>query len=75
MDKKFLVLNIAQEYRADLENLPWDMPLIKWDDKQIKFLDIRKGISKHGQISQPSCPIDRSMTPTSEGMPLAEMKV
>jgi hypothetical protein len=47
MDKKYLVFNIAQEYRADLENLPWDMPLIKWDDKQIKFLDIRKGISKH----------------------------
>ncbi len=47
MDKKYLVLNIEQEYRADLENLPWDIPLIKWDDKQIKFLDIRKGISKH----------------------------
>ena len=40
MDKKYLVLNIEQEYRTDLENLPWDMPLDKWDDKQIKFLDI-----------------------------------
>ena len=47
MDKKYLVLNIEQEYRADLENLPWDTPLIEWSDKQIKFLDIRKGISKH----------------------------
>jgi hypothetical protein len=47
MDKKYLVLNIEQEYRTDLENLPWDTPLIEWSDKQIKFLDIRKGISKH----------------------------
>lgn len=47
MDKKYLVLNIEQEYRIDLENLPWDTPLIEWNDKQIKFLDIRKGISKH----------------------------
>jgi len=47
MDKKYLVLNIEQEYCTDLENLPWDTPLIEWSDKQIKFLDIRKGISKH----------------------------
>jgi len=47
MDKKYLVLNIEPEYRADLENLPWDTPLIEWSDKQVKFLDIRKGISKH----------------------------
>lgn len=47
MEKKYLVLNIEQEYRADLENLPWDTPLIEWNDKQVKFLDIRKGISKH----------------------------
>ncbi len=47
MDKKYLVLNIEQEYRADLENLPWDTPLIEWNDKQVKFLDVRKGISKH----------------------------
>jgi hypothetical protein len=47
MDKKYLVLNIEQEYRADLENLPWDTPLIEWNDKQVKFLEIRKGISKH----------------------------
>ena len=47
MDKKYLVLNIEQEYRSDLENLPWDTPLIEWNDKQVKFLDIRKGISKH----------------------------
>lgn len=47
MDKKYLVLNIESEYRPDLENLPWDTPLTEWSDKQIKFLDIRKGISKH----------------------------
>ena len=47
MDKKYLVLNIEQEYRVDLENLPWDTPLNEWNEKQIKFLDIRKGISKH----------------------------
>lgn len=47
MDRKYLVLNIEPEYRADLENLPWDTPLIEWNDKQVKFLDIRKGISKH----------------------------
>lgn len=47
MDKKYLVLNIEPEYRVDLENLPWDTPLNEWNEKQIKFLDIRKGISKH----------------------------
>ena len=47
MDKKYLVLNIESEYRDDLENLPWDTPLNEWSDKQVKFLDIRKGISKH----------------------------
>jgi len=47
MDKKYLVLNIEQEYRTDLKNLPWDTPLIEWNDKQVKFLDIRKGSSKH----------------------------
>ncbi len=47
MDKKYLVLNIEPEYRTDLENLPWDTPLIEWNDKQLKFLEIRKGVSKH----------------------------
>lgn len=47
MDKKNLVLNIEPEYRSDLENLPWDIPLNEWDEKHVKFLDIRKGISKH----------------------------
>ncbi|MFZ1519900.1 MAG: DUF4032 domain-containing protein [Ignavibacteriaceae bacterium] len=47
MDKKYLVLNIEQEYRADLENLPWNLPLAEWNEKHVKFLYIRKGISKH----------------------------
>ena len=42
MDKKYLVLNIEQEYRADLENLPWDTPLNEWNDKQVKFLGYQK---------------------------------
>ncbi|MDP2364779.1 MAG: DUF4032 domain-containing protein [Ignavibacteria bacterium] len=47
MDKKYLVISTEPDYRADLENLPWDTPLIEWSDKQVKFLDVRKGISKH----------------------------
>lgn len=47
MDKNYLVINTPPEYRSDLENLPWDTPLNEWSDKQVKFLDIRKGMSKH----------------------------
>lgn len=47
MDKKYLVLNIVPEFRNDLKDLPWNVPLEQWNDKQIKFLDIRKGKSKH----------------------------
>ncbi len=47
MDKKYLVLNIEAEYRVDLENLPWDTPLNEWNNKHVKFLEIRKGSSKH----------------------------
>jgi len=47
MDKKYIVMNIQQEFRADLKNLPWNTPLIEWNNKQVKFLEIRKGISKH----------------------------
>jgi hypothetical protein len=47
MDKKYLVISTAPEYRADLENLPWNKPLNKWTYKDAKFLEIRKGISKH----------------------------
>lgn len=47
MDKKYLVLNLHPEYRVDLENLPWDIPLNEWTEKDAKFLDIRKGVSKH----------------------------
>lgn len=47
MDKRNLVINIASEYYQELIDLPWDKPLDKWDSRQIKFLEIRKGISKH----------------------------
>ncbi len=47
MDSKDLVLNIIPRYRTELEELPWNLPLSKWSDKKIKFIHIRKGISKH----------------------------
>ena len=47
MDKKYLVLNVDSKFRNDLENLPWNLPLANWNDKQVKFLNFRKGISKH----------------------------
>ncbi len=47
MDKKYLVLNIDHQYRSEIENLPWDIPLSDWSEKDTKFLDIRKGMSKH----------------------------
>jgi len=47
MDKKYLVLNIEPEYRTDLIDLPWDIPLDQWTEKHAKFIDIRKGKSKH----------------------------
>lgn len=47
MDKKNLVINLFPEYYNELLDLPWDQPLDQWSSKQIKFLEIRKGISKH----------------------------
>lgn len=47
MDKKNLVINILPEYYQELMELPWDKPLDQWNSRQINFLEIRKGISKH----------------------------
>ncbi len=47
MNTKDLVLNIIPRYRTELEELQWNLPLSKWSDKKIKFIPIRKGISKH----------------------------
>ena len=47
MDKKNLVINLFPEYYQELVDLPWAQPLDQWNSKQIKFLEIRKGISKH----------------------------
>lgn len=47
MDKNYLIISTSSVFRPDLEDLPWDTPLKKWTDKQVKFLDNRKGISKH----------------------------
>lgn len=47
MDKKNLVINLNPEYQQELIDLPWNQPLEKWDSSEIKFLDVRKGVSKH----------------------------
>ncbi|WP_337866214.1 DUF4032 domain-containing protein [Ignavibacterium sp.] len=47
MNKKNLVINILPEYYQELIDLSWDKPLEQWNSKQINFLEIRKGISKH----------------------------
>ncbi|WP_304131640.1 DUF4032 domain-containing protein [Ignavibacterium album] len=47
MDRKNLILNIEPEYFQQLSDLPWNQPLEQWDPKQIDFLEVRRGISKH----------------------------
>jgi Domain of unknown function (DUF4032)/Lipopolysaccharide kinase (Kdo/WaaP) family len=47
MNTKDLVLNIIPKYRTELEELPWNLPLSKWNNKKVKFISIRKGLSKH----------------------------
>lgn len=47
MDKKNLILNLEPEYFQQLTDLPWNQPLEEWNDGQVKFLEIRKGNSKH----------------------------
>jgi len=38
---------IYESYHQELKNLPWHLELDKWEKRGIKFLDIRKGISRH----------------------------
>lgn len=47
MDKKNLVLNLNSDYQQELIDFPWNQPLEEWNSKQIDFLEVRKGISKH----------------------------
>lgn len=47
MDRKNLILNIEPEYFQQLSDLPWNQLLEQWDPKQIDFLEVRRGISKH----------------------------
>lgn len=47
MDKKNLILNLEPEYFQQLTDLPWNQPLEEWNDGQVEFLEVRKGISKH----------------------------
>lgn len=47
MDKKNLVINLVPEYFEELIELPWDQSLDTWNSKQIDFLEVRKGNSKH----------------------------
>jgi hypothetical protein len=47
MDKKNLIINVLPEYLQEIDSLPWNQPLDQWNPKQINFLDVRKGTSKH----------------------------
>lgn len=47
MDKKNLILNLEPGFVQQLTNLPWDQPLNEWNSRQIEFLEVRKGVSKH----------------------------
>lgn len=38
---------LSQEFYSDLVDLPWFMPLDEWEGSEIKFLDIRRGVSRH----------------------------
>ncbi len=43
-DVRFL---LGREFYPDLADLPWFTPLEEWESGDIKFLDIRRGISRH----------------------------
>lgn len=47
MNKKNLVINLIPEYSQELTDLPWNLPLNEWSTKQVNFIEVRKGISKH----------------------------
>lgn len=38
---------IFKNYFEDLKNLPWNQPLEEWNDRNIKFIQFRKGLSRH----------------------------
>jgi len=38
---------LHENYLNELKNLPWRLELENWEERGIKFLDIRKGISRH----------------------------
>jgi hypothetical protein len=38
---------LQESYLNDLKSLPWHLDLENWNSQKIKFLEIRKGISRH----------------------------
>lgn len=46
-EKSDIIFNIHPAYTEDLKNLPWNIPLEKWDSNEVRFLDFRKGLSRH----------------------------
>lgn len=38
---------IFKNYFEDLRDLPWHKPLEKWNERKIKFIPFRKGLSRH----------------------------
>ncbi len=47
MNKPKTGFYIHESYLQELKNLPWHLELDKWEKRGIKFLEIRKGISRH----------------------------
>jgi len=38
---------LHEQYFEELKNLPWNLELDKWEKRGVRFLNIRKGISRH----------------------------
>ncbi|MEO8399042.1 MAG: DUF4032 domain-containing protein [Ignavibacteriaceae bacterium] len=47
MHKNNIEFRINEIFVNDLKNLPWNIQLEDWDTNEIKFLNFRKGISRH----------------------------
>lgn len=47
MAEENIIYNLFPPYQDELMDFPWDKPLSKWKNKDIDFVDVRKGKSKH----------------------------
>lgn len=47
MAKDNIVYNLFPPYQDELLDLPWEKSLSKWSGKEVDFIDVRKGKSKH----------------------------